>query len=248
VIGHLLKKYKRPIIKSPNPNSITMKYFIIIILIIRSLNLQAQSFDEDIMIHQEILGYIITNDGDTTIGKIKVQTRSKNQIKVKFVFENGRKKTFRPKNLIGYGYQTRVSCGNPRDPNYYRYRHFLRKTADDKPMPFSSKTVFMEVKESGRAILYSYYLQNNENVENKYIHYYYLQFQDGTRERKITQDDFDWAVPAFLEDCKEMTNLVNTRMGFANLEELVKIYNECQIQEGCHMMTEEEYMKRKNTN
>jgi hypothetical protein len=216
------------------------------------LNIQAQSFDEDINIHQEVLGYIIQNNGDTIVGKIKVQTRSKNQIKVKFVFENGRKKTFRPKNLIGYGYQTRVNCGNPRDSSYYRYKHFLKRTANDKPMPFSSKTVFMEVNISGRAMLYSYYVEddgnveNNNNVCNKYIHYYYLEFKDGTRARKITQDDFGWAIPTFLEDCKEIADLVRIRMVFANLEELVKIYNECEIQEGCQMMTEEEYEKNKN--
>jgi hypothetical protein len=102
VIGRLLTINDQ----SPIPNSITMKYCIFIILIVSSLNLQAESFDEDINIHQEVLGYIIQNNGDTIVGKIKVQTSSKNQIKVKFVFENGRKKTFRPKNLIGYGYRT----------------------------------------------------------------------------------------------------------------------------------------------
>jgi hypothetical protein len=242
VIGRLLTINDQ----SPIPNSITMKYCIFIILIVSSLNLQAESFDEDINIHQEVLGYIIQNNGDTIVGKIKVQTRSKNQIKVKFVFENGRKKTFRPKNLIGYGYRT----GSPPPTcSPYRYRHFLKRTADDKPMPFSSKMVFMEVKASGRAILYSYYVQNNENVENKYFHYYYLQF-NGTRERKITQENFDWAVPTFLEDCKEIVNLVRTRMVFANLEELVLIFNKCEVVEGCQMMTEEEYEKntKKNTN
>lgn len=203
-----------------------MKYFTLVLLAISSFALQAQSFDEDVNLHQEVPGYIIKNNGDTIVGKIKVQTRSKNQAKVKFITKTGRSKNYKPKDLIGYGYQTKQN-NNTEKHIVYRDRHFLRKTADRPPVPFSSKTVFMEVKASGKAILYSYYVQNNENVDNKYLHYYYLEFKDGTRERKITQDDFDWAVPAFLEDCKKISGLVGTRMGFANLEELVKLYNNC---------------------
>ncbi|MGB0984959.1 MAG: hypothetical protein ACPG19_13000 [Saprospiraceae bacterium] len=216
-----------------------MRYFTLAILIISSFSLQAQSFDEDINIHHEVPGYIITNDGDTIKGKIKVQTRSKNQAKVKFINNRGKSKTYKPKHLIGYGYQTKEN--NNAKQIVYKERHFLRKTADRPPVPFSSKTVFMEVKASGKAILYSYYVQNNENVDNKYLHYYYLDFKDGSRERKITQDDFDWAVPAFLEDCKKISGLVGTRMGFDNLEELVDIYNNCDYQgiENCDVCTEE---------
>ncbi len=58
--------------------------------------------------------------------------------------------------------------------------------------------------------------------------------KDGWRERKITQDDFDWAVPSFLEDCKEISDLMGNRMDFDNLEELVKIYNNCESYEECN--------------
>jgi hypothetical protein len=220
-----------------------MRYLTLVFLTISSLSsltLQAQSFDEDVNLHQEVPGYIINNDGDTIIGKIKVQTRSKNQAKVKFISKTGKSKTYKPKHLIGYGYQTKQN-NNSEKSIVYRDRHFLRKEADRPPVPFSSKTVFMEVKASGKAILYSYYVQNNENVDNKYIHYYYLKFKDGTRERKITQDNFDWSVPAFLEDCKKIAGLVSTRMVFANLEELVKIYNNCEYGgiKDCDVCTEE---------
>lgn len=185
------------------------------------------SYDEDLMLNKLVPAYIITNDMDTIEGKIKVSTRSRNEVKIRFYDREGHSKTYRSRDLLGYGYQTRENNNNA---NYVvkRWRHYLRKMAEQPPVPFGPREVWMEVKASGRAILYSYYIQDNNNVSSQYTHYYYLEFQDGSRERKISMDDFDWAVPAFLEDCPKIDGIVGTRMGFANLEEIVKIYNNCE--------------------
>lgn len=189
-----------------------------------SINIQAQ-IDEDVMFNQSVPGYIITEEGDTIKGRVKVNTRAKNQVKVRFSPPEGRSKKYTPKDILGYGYQTVENSHSAyRVP---RWRHFLRRTSDQPPIPFSSTNVFMEVKASGKAMLYSFYKQNNAEVSSKYQHYYFLEFKDGTRERKITQDDFDWAVPAFLEDCPRITNLVGSSLGYADLEEVVDIYNNC---------------------
>lgn len=189
---------------------------------------QAQaSYDEDLMLNKLVPGYIITSTTDTIEGKVKVGTRSRNQVKIRFYDREGRSKVYRSRDLLGYGYQTRENNNNA---NYVvkRWRHYLRKEAEQPPVPFGPREVWMEVKASGRAILYSYYIQDNNNVRNQYTHYYYLEFKDGSRERKISKNDFEWVVPAFLEDCPKIDGIVGTRMGFANLEEIVKIYNNCE--------------------
>lgn len=204
-----------------------MKNTLILLFIFSSFSMIAQDIDEDVMINKSVPGYIITNIGDTINGRVKVQNRAKNQVKVKFTKEGTRKeKSYKPKDIKGYGYQT--FHNNNATQKVRRDRHFLKKTADQPPVPFSSKNVFMEVKAQGKAILYSFYKQNNSNVESTYTHYYFLEFQDGSRERKITKDDFDWAVPAFLEDCPKISNLISTQLGYSKLEQIVNIYNNCE--------------------
>ena len=181
-----------------------MRYILLMFFVISAFSVKAQKFDEDKKIDQLVPGYVILEQGDSVKGKIKVQTRSKNQVRVKFTDKEGKKFTYKPKEILGYGYQTVVN-NDSRQVVYY-WRHFHQKKADMAPVPFGSKTVFMEVKAYGKAILYSYYVQRNEEVAMTYMHFYYLKFEDGSRERMITQDDFDWAVPAFLEDCKKNRN------------------------------------------
>ncbi len=203
-----------------------MNHILIMTFLFFALTMQAQDIDEDVMINKSVPGYIIKESGDTIKGRVKVQTRSRNQVKVKFIAEGTfKEKSYKPKHLLGYGYQTREN--NYSKQKVERYRHFLKKEADQPPVPFSSKLVFMEVKAQGKAILYSFYKQSNSQVESSYIHYYFLEFADGSRERKITKDDFDWAVPAFLEDCPKISNLIGTRLGYSKLEEIVRIYNNC---------------------
>jgi len=205
-----------------------MKHILVLALIFCGYyGLEAQDINEDFMIHKSVPGYILTSKGDTVKGRIKVQTRSRNQVKVKFTKEGSKKsKSYKPKDILGYGYQT--FHNNHTIQKVKRDRHFLSKMADQPPVPFSSKFVFMEVKASGKAILYSFYKQNNSNVESTYTHYYFLEFEDQSRLRKITKDDFDWSVPAFLEDCPKLANLIGTQLDFSKLDEIVKIYNNCE--------------------
>ncbi len=203
-----------------------MRFAILFLFTFCCLSLQAQDIDEDVNIGKSVPGYIITNDGDTIEGRVKVQTRSKNQVKVKFTKagDGQKQKSYKPKNALGYGYLTEENNQSPQRVD--KWRHFLRKKSDQPAIPFGSTNVFMEVKATGKARLYSFYKQNNGQVEYTYLHYYFLEFEDGSRERKISQNDFDWAVPAFLEDCSRIRNLIESH-GYSKLEEIVSDYNKC---------------------
>ena len=202
-----------------------MKISTLLLLLFLGNGLLAQQFDEDRMLSQLVPGYVVLQNGDTLKGKVKVQTRSKNEVKVKFYnLEEEKREIYKPKQILGYGYQTTVSTAEGQV--IYSWRHFITKKADMRPKTFASKMVFMEVIKSGKAILYSYYVEFNEKVALTYKHYYYLEFESGMF-KLVTEDNFGWTVPEFLEDCQKIATIVGTRMGYSNLEEMVEIYNSC---------------------
>lgn len=199
-------------------------------------SLFAQTIDEDAMINKDVPGYIITENGDTIEGKVKVANRAKNQVRVKFTPQSSFKSSTykaKDKELLGYGYQTIENSYSKQ--KVYRYRHFLVKEADQPPVPFSSSTVFMEAKATGSVNLYSYYVESNTQVESTYLHYYFMEAKysentDEMRQRKVLRGDFERIAESFTEDCPGIRNKIGSAYGYANLDRIIIEYNNCQIE------------------
>ena len=194
----------------------------------------AQTIDEDSMIDNDVPGYIIMTNGDSISGKIKVSTRSKNQVRVKFTPESSFKSTTykaKDKTLLRYGYQTIQNSGSIQ--KVYKYRHFALKEADQPPVPFSSSTVFMEIKAKGSVSLFSYYVESNTQVESTYLHYYFIESKysentDEIRRRKVLREDFERTAESFTEDCPAIRNKIGSAYDYSNLDRIVLEYNACQ--------------------
>lgn len=212
-----------------------MKYLVLFVLFVfcSGSSLFAQEIDEDFMIDKDVPGYIIMNNGDTITGKIKVSTRSKNQVRVKFTPKDSFKsKTYKAKdkNILGYGYTTQEN--NYTDHVVYRNRDFKLKEADQPPVPFSSHIVFMEIKAVGEVNLYSYYVESNTQVASTYLHYYFMEtkFSENTneiRKRKVLREDFERTVESFTESCPAVRNLIGNAYDYSNLDRIVVEYNNC---------------------
>ena len=216
-----------------------MKYLFLFVLLVfcSGYSLFAQEIDEDFMIDKDVPGYIIMNNNDTIQGKIKVSTRSKNQVRVKFTPQSSFKtKTYKAKDktLLGYGYTTQENNGA--NQIVYRNRDFKIKEADQPPIPFSSHTVFMEAKAVGEVNLYSYYVESNTQVASTYLHYYFMEskFSDKTnelRKRKVLREDFERTVESFTESCPPVRNLIGNAYDYSNLDRIVIAYNNCKNKE-----------------
>lgn len=207
-----------------------------------SYSLFAQTIGEDLMIDKDVPGYIIKINGDTIRGKVKVTNRAKNQVRVKFTPQSSFKSSTykaRDNKLLGYGYQTIENSGSLQ--KVYKYRHFLVKEADQPPVAFSSSIVFMEVKAMGSVSLYSYYVESNAQVENTYLHYYFMEAKysentDEVRQRKVLREHFERIAESFTEDCPGIRNKIGSAYGYANLDRIIIEYNSCQtviIDGGC---------------
>jgi hypothetical protein len=213
-----------------------MKHLVLFLLFVfcSTYALFAQEIDEDFMINKDVPGYIIMTNNDTILGKVKIATRSKNQVRVKFTPQNSFKtKTYKAKDkkLLGYGYTTQQN--NDTKQIVFRNRDFLLKEADQPPVPFSSNTVFMEIKATGQVNLYSYYVESNTQVASTYLHYYFMdaKYSDNTeetRERKVMREDFERITESFTEDCPIIRNKINIAYDYSNLDRIVAEYNNCQ--------------------
>lgn len=228
-----------------------MKYIALFIFLISSSSLFAQEIDEDHMIDKDVPGYIIMTNNDTLQGKVKVSSRSKNQVRVKFTQQSSVKsRTYKAKDkkLIGYGYTTQEN--NDTRQIVYRKRDFRLKQADQPPVPFSSDIVFMEVKASGQVNLYSYYVESNTQVSSTYLHYYFMdsKYSDNTdevRKRKVMREDFERITESFTEDCPVIRNKISISYDYSNLDRIVAEYNNCQNRktigkDGCNTCLEEQ--------
>lgn len=215
-------------------------YLLPILVFITSLSF-AQDIDEDVMIGRVVKGYIIfSNTSDTTWGIVKVSTRTTNQIKVNFLADStSRWKTYkaRKKKIIAYGYETKehTTSAQPIKP----WRHFLVKEADQPPAPFTSRTVFMEVKAIGDINLYSYYVIADLKTEITYKHNYYIEQKfseaiDAYRTRKVTRDNFEPILQSFIEDCPEIEKKLSYLLDYSTLPRVIEIYNKCEKENiGC---------------
>ena len=221
-----------------------MKHLTLFVLLVfcSGYNLFGQTIDEDLMMDNDVPGYIITQRGDTIKGKVKVANRAKNQVRVKFTPQSKFKSTTykaKDKDLLGYGYQTIENNGSQQ--KVYKYRHFLVKDADQPPVPFSSSTVFMEIKAMGSVSLFSYYVESNTQVESTYLHYYFMEAKyskntNDIRQRKVLREDFERTVESFTEDCPAIRNKIGSAYDYSNLDRIIIEYNSCQtekIEGGC---------------
>ncbi len=177
-----------------------------------------------------VQGFIITNEQDTVHGIVKIEDYEFSEVRVFFKRKKEkknkykRKETYKPEELTGYSF--RVSENNNSHQIVDRWVHYERKTVDESPRPFASKTVFLERKESGNVNLYLYFVRSNQGVNLK--RYFLLQRSSSDKTLKVTQDNFEEVVSKFIDDCPQLINRVGRAdFTYYNLDRIIYNYNRC---------------------
>ena len=148
-----------------------MKHLLLFILLSCSVNLFAQKVTEETRLKgEEISDYIVFANGDTLKGKIKVSTRVKNQVQVKFKTDKNKQfKVYKAKKkqIIAYGFKAQAIAHSVDRKSGWMYdiwTHFKQREADQSPTKFSSDMVFMECKverENDKQLsLFCYYIKS----------------------------------------------------------------------------------------
>lgn len=182
---------------------------------------------------ETVQGFVINNQGDTIHGKIKLESLAKSQVHVKFYERRGatyfKKKTYKPKHLQGYAFKVEENNNN-KTQRVERWIAYTRKKVDESPIPFASKTVFLERKVSGMLNLYNCYIQSNLRAKLKRV--FYLERANSKKMQKITETDFAKVSSTFLKDCAVLVDRVGRGdFNYFNLDIIVWNYNRCNIED-----------------
>lgn len=168
-------------------------------------------------------GYIVFKDGKKLEGKIIPGSITDNEVKVIFVNRSGKKQTFKPKDLQGYGYEAEIE--DDLGLGDTEMLHYESGKADYPPKPFASKDVFMQLESEGTVSLFCYYIEVRSNPKKPYRYVYYIKDEAG-KMNKIEKDDFKKVSKSLFKDYTAMSNRIGQKdFLYKNLDRMVRDYN-----------------------
>ena len=171
----------------------------------------------------KVPGYILNKNGKKLEGKITPGSITDNELKITFFNRSGQKKTYKPKDIQGYGYEAEVE--DDLGLGDVEWVHYESAKADYPPKPFASKDVFMQRESEGTISLFCYYIEVRNNPKNPFRYVYYLKDQDG-KLNKIEKDDFKKVSKTLFKDYTAMNNRIGRKdFLYKNLDRMVRDYN-----------------------
>lgn len=181
------------------------------------------AFNVDAKIKKKIYkGYVVTTQGDTIHGKIQMLSPTLNEVKVKFINNEGIKRIYRAKELDGYAFKVpEIRKKKYQQPAEWIY--YIKKEVEYPPVPFGSTIVLMQRQVNGRTNMYNYYIETRSR-ETEYDHIIYV--EKGTTMVKISKQNYKKVIKRFLEDYPALQAKVGKRgYGFKHIENILKEYN-----------------------
>ncbi|MGB0862636.1 MAG: hypothetical protein ACPG19_11710 [Saprospiraceae bacterium] len=130
-------------------------------------------------------GFVITSMGDTLKGQIQYVNPVYNELKVKFRSEEGKRTTFKPKDLVEYAFLFPEYDKGKKTKNT-SWVHYYRKRVNVSPVERIKKieTLFLQRITKGDIALYNYYsLKTNKIHSRNYKQEYFVE--------QMTPDGFD---------------------------------------------------------
>ena len=120
-------------------------------------------------------GYVITESGEKIHGKLQMLSPAMNQVKVKFIDKDGKKSTYKAKDIASYAFQIQ-EWDKIEKKNIIKWIHYTKKTVERPPVPFASTSVLLQREVNGAISIYNYYIETraSQNME----HFTYLE-KDG---------------------------------------------------------------------
>lgn len=168
-------------------------------------------------------GYILNKNGKKIEGYIVPGSITDNELKITFISRSGQKKSYKPKDIKGYGYEAEIE--DDLGLGETEWLHYESTKADYPPKPFASKDVFMQRESEGAVSLFCYYIEVRNNPKQPFRYVYYLKDQDG-KLNKIEKDDFKKVSKTLFKDYTAMSNRIGRKdFLYKNLDRMVRDYN-----------------------
>jgi hypothetical protein len=167
-------------------------------------------------------GFVITISGDTLQGQLEMLSPTINQVKIKFIDENGKKKFYKAKDLQAYAFKVEVWNKESKDKEL-KWIYYTKKTVERSPVPFSSTEVLMQQEIRGNISIYNYYIETRSEQEMKHVIY----LEKNNVLYPITKDNYKEVLKELMTDFPFIKDKIGTKGYTYNVfEETVKEYNQ----------------------
>lgn len=115
-------------------------------------------------------GYVIKESGDTIYGKLQMLGPAMNQVKVKFVDEEGKRITFKAKDIKSYAFEAQI-WNKKEKRNVPEWVYYTKKTVERPPIPFAGNDILMQQEIRGNINMYNYYIESRSSQNMEHIVY-----------------------------------------------------------------------------
>lgn len=169
-------------------------------------------------------GYVVTVAGDTLRGQIQMLSPTLNEVKVKFISQNGEKQTFRAKELLSYSFVV-PSRKKQLDTETITY---VRKKVENAPVPFGPKDILVERQINGKINLYNHYI---ETRAGQYAYQHFFLLEKAGKTVKVNRTNFKKAVKKMVADYPELQVKIGKKgYGYKYMAAIIKQYNDFNAQ------------------
>jgi len=176
-------------------------------------------------------GYIISNQGDTTFGKIQFVNPVYNEMKVRFFNKKGRKRVvYKPNEILEYAFLL-PNFNKETKSTDLKWIHYFRKRVEVMPTESSYriKTLFLQRITEGKLNVYNYYTLSSSKINNReYERQYFIEQMtpDGFNLTYINRVNYRDSVRELLASNEALAKKLGKRgYGYKYLPRLVSLHN-----------------------
>lgn len=172
-------------------------------------------------------GFVLTNNNEKLTGKVYVISPTLNELKVKFVSENGKKQTFKAQDLQSYTFE--VPKYNKATKSYGTETiTYVRKVVEDAPVRMGSKDILIERQVDGNIQVYNQYIEADDKIGGTIGHFFYVEKQDGSVDfTKITKENYKEVMKNATIEFVELHNKIGTSgFGYKHVVKIAQLYNQ----------------------
>lgn len=168
-------------------------------------------------------GTVTLENGETLVGQIQMLSPTQNEVKVKFIAENGKATTYKAKDVAAYSFE------------FPKYNHetksydnetieYVKKDVAVSPVPFGPKAVLVERQAEGTINLYNFYAETRQ-AAHAYAHNYFVE-KDGQM-ISINRENFKSVLKDMVADYPELRAKVGKKgYGYKYIAKIVAEFND----------------------
>ena len=167
-------------------------------------------------------GTVVLENGETLVGQIQMLSPTLNEVKVKFIGENGATKTYKAKEVASYSFQFPKYDHKTKTYNN-EVVEYVKKEVGVSPVPFGAKEVLVERQAAGTINLYNFYTETRQ-AAHAYAHNYFVE-KDGQM-IEVNRKNFKSILKDLVADFPELSTKVGKKgYGYSKISKIISEYN-----------------------